>query len=128
MYLKLIVFGLGIITLILLATKKNLFKGRSVFNGNWNGTYTGEEDSGAWSVLIGYDGKITGTIISKNKNEYIVFGIIDNKGSFEIRSDGTPAIIFKGIFDNNTALASGEWINESSNPTANGAWSGGKLF
>ena len=129
MILNLIVFGLCIITLILLATKKNLFASRSVFNGNWNGTYIGDNDSGAWSILAGYDGKVTGTIISSvSKAEHIVSGVVDIKGSIEFMTEGKPAIIFKGILDINNTLAYGNWVNEMDDPNTSGPWNGSKLF
>ena len=129
MFLKLIVFGLCIIILILLATKKNFFRSRSAYNGNWNGTYIGETDSGAWSIIIGFDGKVTGTVISSvTKTHHIVSGVVDGKGAMEIHDEGKPVLFFKGNLDLNTTLAAGSWENQLTDPVTGGNWNGSKFF
>ena len=123
------VFGLGIVTLILLATKKNLFPLRSIFTGNWNGTYIGESDNGAWSILVTGDGKITGTIISSvSKSDYIVTGSVDKNGIIEMAIREEYIIVFDGILNANSATATGTYINLTTDPGQSGTWFGEKQF
>lgn len=97
--------------------------------GNWNGGYSGESDNGAWSILIGGDGKISGTIISLvNRKEYIISGTVDKQGKTEMKSEETPGLFFSGMLNADTAVAFGNWIDTREEPPHGGTWNGMKSF
>lgn len=95
------------------------------FIGTWSGTYEGTE-KGNWNIVVGGDGKVTGTMHSDQTNEnYHISGNLSNSGDLNA-SIGAPADgEFKGTLTRENT-ASGNWTNSVPTPVRTGSWKGGK--
>ncbi|QMU63833.1 MAG: hypothetical protein GKR88_05695 [Flavobacteriaceae bacterium] len=96
----------------------------SEFQGNWNGTYTGSEDNGNWSMNVNEEGIITGTATSTDSNDvYDVNGNVQENGNLNVTlGTVTSGATFVGTMNENTT--NGTWQNTSEN--ISGIWSGSK--
>lgn len=96
----------------------------SEFQGNWNGTYTGDQDNGTWIMTIDNTGSITGTSTSNVFNQtFDVNGNVEDNGNLSVTvGNASSGATFEGTMDESTA--SGTWNNTSVN--MNGIWEGAK--
>lgn len=96
----------------------------SEFQGNWNGTYTGNQDNGTWIMTIDNTGAITGTSTSNVFNQtFDVNGNVEDNGNLSVTvGNASSGATFEGTMDESTA--SGTWNNTSVN--MNGIWEGAK--
>lgn len=80
----------------------------SVFAGQWEGTYTGD-DSGIFSVTINNNGQINGNGYSTNWEEtFTLSGTVNSDGSFNAGNTSTGATFTGTIIGNNLT---GNWNN-----------------
>jgi len=96
----------------------------SEFIGNWAGEFTGDIDSGKWTMTVIVDGTISGLAISDiTENNYKIEGKVSRKGDLKL-TVGTVSggSIFTGKIEN--GIIGGEWSNESQG--LSGTWSGTK--
>ena len=95
----------------------------SVFQGEWSGTFSGD-DNGTWTGTVDENGNIIGVAISTTFNDtYTASGTFSSDGnvSITVGSVDTGAL-FEGQATSNTVI--GTWVN--SGAMMNGIWSGSK--
>lgn len=95
----------------------------SVFQGEWSGTFSGD-DNGTWTGTVDENGNIIGVAISTTFNDtYTASGTFSSDGnvSITVGSVDTGAL-FEGQATSNTVT--GTWVN--SGAMMNGIWSGSK--
>ena len=97
---------------------------KSIYEGVWTGSYTGQDDYGRWKMVVDVKGSISGSIRSELfDNSFEVSGNVENSGELYMSSGETSSgATFKGLmFANST---SGTWEN----PVADisGVWDGMK--
>lgn len=95
---------------------------KSIFQGLWVGSYTGEEDFGTWEMHVNETGEIIGTIYSDLlEQEFEIMGTIQNTGALIVSSGTTTSgAVFTGYMIDNEA--NGTWKNASIAIT--GEWKG----
>ncbi|MFV0304090.1 MAG: hypothetical protein ACK5IC_01250 [Moheibacter sp.] len=96
----------------------------SEFQGNWTGSFIGDEDNGTWSVTVDNNGSITGTVTS---NVFTVTwdanGTVLANGTLNMTvGTATSGATFEGTMSGNDA--SGIWNNTGAE--MNGTWTGTK--
>ncbi len=94
----------------------------SEFQGNWSGSYTGDQDNGTWSITVSANGTISGTTTSNVFNDtFTLDGSVSDNGNLDATAGtaSSGATFVGGMSANN---ASGTWNNTSLN--INGNWSG----
>lgn len=84
---------------------------KSIFQGIWAGSYTGEEDFGTWEMHVNETGEIIGTVYSDLlEQQYEIIGTIQNTGEVIVSSGTTTSgAVFTGYMIENQA--NGTWEN-----------------
>ena len=96
----------------------------SIFEGNWSGQYTGNDDNGNWTVNINSDGIVSGTATSTVFSEsYDINGTTSENGTLTATL-GTTSAGGEFIGQLNGNSGNGTWTNTSVN--YNGNWTGSK--
>jgi hypothetical protein len=98
----------------------------SQYAGTWIGTYTGNWDSGNWTISIAPDGTVSGTEYSTTFSQsFAITGNIAANGQITMAAGATsPGTLFTGNLT--ASSASGTWINNANNPPYTGTWTGMK--
>jgi major membrane immunogen (membrane-anchored lipoprotein) len=94
------------------------------YQGNWKGSYQGEQDNGIWEMIVHPNGEITGKITSYVlEAQYEVKGEVNKEGNLNVAAGSVNSgSEFKGIMLEDEA--SGTWF--SSENGIGGEWSGTK--
>lgn len=97
---------------------------KSEFQGEWTGTFTGNQESGSWTASIDSDGNVTGTTTSTVYTVSLQLkGKVSSGGAFTATA-GTASngAEFTGNLKGSTG--SGTWVNEFAG--LSGTWVGNK--
>jgi hypothetical protein len=96
------------------------------FAGNWQGTYSGNDDHGTWKVDIDQNGIAKGSATSLVISEtFQLTGTETDQGLIALTfGTATSGGSFTGTI--NGDKASGTWENKITNPIFSGTWSGKK--
>ena len=95
----------------------------SVFQGEWSGTFSGD-DNGTWTGTVDENGNLIGVAISTTFNvTYTASGTFSSDGNISITVGSVDTgALFEGQATSNTAI--GTWVNTGA--MMNGSWSGSK--
>ncbi len=94
------------------------------YEGEWIGSYNGEDDNGAWEVRIDGNGTVTGSATSSSIGfTFDLDGAVASDGEFKA-SYGNSFVGGEFIGQLNDDSASGTW--ESLSQGINGTWNGNK--
>ncbi len=99
-------------------------EGVKLYQGSWNGTYSGVADNGTWMVEIDETGNITGAATSTVSSvDYGLTGTVNSEGDF-LATTGSAAsgTVFTGVLT--ATNGQGTWENAQSG--LSGTWSGNK--
>jgi hypothetical protein len=98
--------------------------GVELYQGTWNGTYSGDVDNGTWSVQINEIGGISGTATSTVMSmDYGLTGTVNSEGEFfATTGTATTGTTFTGELT--ATNGQGTWENNQSG--LSGTWSGNK--
>jgi len=97
---------------------------KSEFQGEWAGTFTGNQESGSWSANIDSDGNVTGTTTSTVYNTTLQLnGKVSPGGSFNATA-GTASNGAKFTGNLQGGTGSGSWVNELAG--ISGTWNGNR--
>lgn len=96
----------------------------SQFQGDWSGTFTGDEDNGSWNATVNGNGEINGTVTSDVFSvSWDATGMVQDNGNVNISAgSATSGATFIGTM--NSSSANGTWENTIEN--MNGTWTGNK--
>lgn len=97
----------------------------SIYNGEWNGTYTSEQDTGIWVVYIDQRSQITGHLhstVTSVKSE--LNGTVKRTGEMKVTAgESSHGATFIGEIHEDKV--SGTW--ENPNADLHGVWEGTRL-
>lgn len=93
--------------------------------GTWSGTYDGSE-KGTWNIVVGSDGKVTGTMHSEPTNEnYYISGVVSTSGEVSAAIGNPSDGEFRGNLTKDKT-GNGTWLNLVPTPDRSGSWTGEK--
>ncbi|OAQ42114.1 hypothetical protein A5893_03085 [Pedobacter psychrophilus] len=105
-------------------SKKDDTTSTSVYQGNWIGTYSGNNDRGVFSIVVSSTGSISGNTTSTPYSQsFDVKGSVSNSGQFTATAGSSSSgSTFTGQMSSTTAT--GTWSNTSLG--FSGTWTGSK--